>query len=102
MSDKRSKHASAEKTRLRDFLIFLIQKHNVTCYFCHKPLEAKDIPTRGVDKITEHHLDGDHLNNILSNRELSHRACHKSYHLGITRNSLSEDKRFWSQFSGED
>lgn len=38
------------------------------------------LPARGVDNLTEHHIDGDHMNMSLSNRVLVHRVCHKSFH----------------------
>jgi hypothetical protein len=35
--------------------------------------------------LTEHHLDGNHLNPDFKNRELAHRTCHKSYEMSKTR-----------------
>lgn len=49
------------------------------------------LPSRGVDKLTEHHVDGNHFNNMRGNRVLVHRTCHKAHH---TRNNIN----FWRQF----
>lgn len=67
--------------RLREFALLLIEQHGVKCYFCGKPITPEDIPLRRVDKLTEHHVDGNHENNDASNCVLAHRSCHRSYHL---------------------
>jgi len=72
---------SDHKQRLRYLLWVMIQKHQPNCCICGEKFELQDIlPSRGVDQLTEHHLDGDHMNFDLKNRELAHRKCHKSYH----------------------
>lgn len=72
---------SWQKTHLRDLLLFVLTKYNINCYFCHKPFTLADFPVRKTDLITEHHLDGDHMNMKLENRALAHRSCHKSHHM---------------------
>ena len=78
---------SWQKTHLRDILWLAIQKHQPNCYLCHKPFTMADFPIRKTDLITEHHIDGNHMNMKLENRTLTHRSCHKSYHLSERRRS---------------
>ena len=77
---------SWQKTHLRDLLLFVLTKYNITCYFCHKPFTIADFPKRLTDLITEHHIDGDHMNMKIENRTLVHRRCHKSRHMAERRN----------------
>lgn len=77
---------SWQKTHLRDLLLFVLTKYNIRCYFCYKPFTLADFPKRLTDLITEHHIDGDHMNMKLDNRALGHRSCHKSYELSRRRN----------------
>ena len=72
---------SWQKTHLRDILLFVLTKYNITCYICHKPFTLADFPKRMTDLITEHHLDGDHMNMKIDNRTIVHRNCHKSHHM---------------------
>ena len=72
---------SWQKTHLRDLLLFVLTKYDIRCYFCHKPFTIADFPKRMTDLITEHHLDGDHMNMKIENRVLAHRTCHKSHHM---------------------
>ena len=76
-----------QKTHLRDITLLIIQKYNVTCCICHKPFTIADFPPRATDLLTEHHLDGDHMNMELSNRDIAHRTCHKSHHMKERRNT---------------
>ena len=70
----------------------MIQKNQPDCYLCGKSFnKGIDLPSRGSDQLTEHHKDGNHYNNDLSNRVLVHRQCHKSYH---TKDNIN----FWRQF----
>ena len=85
MSTKPSR-LSWQKTHLRDLLLFVLTKYGITCYFCHKPFTIADFPKRLTDLITEHHIDLDHMNMALDNRELSHRRCHQAYHMKERRN----------------
>ncbi len=77
---------SWQKTHMRDILLLLLTKYNITCYFCHKPFTLADFPKRMTDLITEHHIDGDHSNMKIDNRTISHRYCHKSKHMVERRN----------------
>lgn len=76
---------SWQKTHLKELLWLLIQKYHPLCYICHKPFTLADFPKRVTDLITEHHIDGDHMNMRLENRVLVHRTCHKSYHMAERR-----------------
>ena len=86
------KKTSYEKSRLKELLWFMILKYQPLCYLCKKEFKLEtDLPSRGVDQITEHHKDGCHYNKELSNRALVHRKCHKSHH-------AKDNILFWSQF----
>ena len=88
---KRTK-TSYEKSRLKELLWFLILTSHPECFICGRPfIKVEDLPSRGSDQITEHHKDGQHYNNDLSNRVLVHRTCHKSYH-------TKDNVNFWSKF----
>ena len=72
---------SQEKARLKYLLWSMIEKHQPTCYLCgQKFVRDEVLPARGIDNLTEHHCDGDHMNMRVENRTLVHRKCHKSYH----------------------
>ena len=81
-----SKKVSYEKSRLKELLWLMIQKHQPTCPLCSKEfLKAEELPSHGVDQLTEHHVDGNHYNNKTANRVLVHRTCHKRHH---TKNNI--------------
>lgn len=84
MADKikrRRTTISAEKTRLKHLLWAALQIYQPNCYLCKEPFVYTDVlPSRGVDNLTEHHKDGDHMNMRIDNRAFTHRVCHKSYH----------------------
>lgn len=72
---------SQEKARLKYLLWSMVEKHQPTCCICKQPfIRDSVLPARGVDNLTEHHLDGNHMNMRIENRSLAHRHCHKSYH----------------------
>lgn len=76
-----TRRLSQEKQRLKYFLWLLIQQHQPNCCICNQPFVYEDIlPPRGTDNLTEHHLDGNHMNMKLENRKLAHRRCHKKHH----------------------
>lgn len=60
----------------------------IVCCFCRKPLDyAEDFITHGnatgpkfTEKLSIHHLDGNHDNNIDTNKAICHTKCHKGYH----------------------
>jgi len=87
-----TKSVSYEKSRLKELLWMMIQIHQPCCFFCNKPFRKSEIlPSRGVDQLTEHHIDGNHYNNDPSNRTLAHRTCHK-------RSESGKNINFWNQF----
>ena len=77
--DKRS--IINEWDRLQSLLWLMLLKYQPNCYFCNKPFTLDDLPNKGVDLLTEHHVDGNHYNDKLSNRVIAHRVCHKRYHV---------------------
>ena len=82
-----SKAVSYEKSRLKELLWLMIQKYQPNCQICGKPFKKSEIlPSRGTDQLTEHHIDGNHYNDDLSNRALAVRTCHKRHH---TRNNIT-------------
>jgi hypothetical protein len=72
---------SREKARLRFFTYRLLLKHQPLCPECGEPFTWDDLPSRGIDKLTEHHLDGNHLNSNPANTVIVHRSCHKAHHV---------------------
>lgn len=60
----------------------------LVCYFCKKPFSyAEEFNTHGntigpkfAEKLSIHHLDGNHDNNERENKALCHTSCHKSHH----------------------
>lgn len=83
---------SYTKGRYRELLWDMIQRHQPTCYFCHQPfVKDVDIPARGVDQLTVHHIDGNHWNDDPQNKALSHRTCHKRHH-------SKDNINFWRNF----
>lgn len=81
---------SNEKARLKYFLWEMIKTYQPNCYICAGKFVYEDVlPKRGIDNLTEHHLDGDHQNMRLSNKRLAHRYCHKVYH---TKDNINKDK----------
>lgn len=87
----RKTKTSYAKSRLRQLLWFFVQKYQPNCCICGKPFTEDDLPTRGIDLLTEHHLNGIHEDDRLENRALAHRRCHKSHH---TKDNIG----FWGQF----
>jgi len=76
-----SAKTSQEKQRLKYFLWRMIEKYQPECYFCGKPFVRNEVlPSRGVDQLTEHHIDGNHMNMSNDNCVLVHRRCHKAHH----------------------
>ena len=80
---------SREKNRLRYFMYIMLRKHQPNCCLCHQPFTWDDLPSRGIDNLTEHHKDGNHLNSAPSNSSFSHRECHKRYHVKDNINKKS-------------
>ena len=81
MKQRRRTGLSNEKARLKYLLWTMIEKHQPNCYFCNQPFVRDEVlPPRGIDNLTEHHKDGDHMNMELHNRVLVHRHCHKVHH----------------------
>ena len=71
---------SRAKARYRYFLWIMLRKHQPNCCLCSKPFTWKDLPSRGIDGLTEHHWDGNHSNSDPANSSFAHRTCHKRFH----------------------
>lgn len=57
------------------------------CYFCRKHMHDLQFITHGNAvgpkfecAVSIHHVDGNHDNNVMSNKALCHTTCHKSHH----------------------
>jgi len=70
----------------------LVAKFDIRCCFCNKKFTSSDFPNRRVDRVTIHHIDGNHKNNDPSNLALAHRTCHKAHHLIEQRKKRGEKK----------
>lgn len=87
-----------ELYKLRELVHFLLQGAGATprsesgylcCYFCKVKLDeyGKEFEKHGnsvgpkfLEKISIHHVDGNHDNNVLLNKALAHVRCHKGWH----------------------
>lgn len=87
-----------ELYKLREIMHFLLQgsldnnlnedSNTLVCYFCRKSFAyAEEFNTHGntigpkfAEKLSIHHLDGNHENNERENKALCHTSCHKSHH----------------------
>lgn len=87
----------AKSERYKKFLKYMFEKYEPECCFCHQKLDwrsfYRNISGLGMDDITEHHLDGNHSNDVISNRTLSHRKCHLKYHRQKEIADLQEKQR---------
>jgi hypothetical protein len=87
---KLRKDVQRELNKLREVARHTLE--DAVCYFCkqallapavfanHRPGDSRGGPLPEIGEVTEHHLDGDHTNNVRSNRVLCHDSCHRSYH----------------------
>ena len=69
--------------RYKRLLRYFFEKYKPRCYFCNELLDWKTFYHKfgfKKDNITEHHIDLNHSNGLIDNRELSHRVCHKGFH----------------------
>lgn len=87
-----------ELYKLRELVHFLLGGGGATpqpgygpycCFFCRKPLDeyAADFKTHGnsvgpkfLEKLSIHHINGNHDDNEDSNKALCHTKCHKGHH----------------------
>lgn len=87
-----------ELNKLREIVHFLLAgaggSHRdpitgaVQCCFCHLFIDdytefdkhGNSVGPKLNVQLTIHHVDGNHDNNELENKALSHTRCHKSYH----------------------
>jgi hypothetical protein len=73
---------SYKRTRqMKQINQYFLEKYKPKCYFCHKPLTAKDLP----DNITIHHINGNHDDNRDENKALSHETCHRKYNYDVVK-----------------
>lgn len=70
--------------RYKKVIKYMFEKYKPKCPFCKRELDWKtyfrNMNGKQLDDNTEHHLNGDHFDDRIENRELSHRKCHLSYH----------------------
>ena len=96
----RKTDTSYQKSRLYDHLRFALDKlQPYGCWFCHQPFTITDLPKRGRDKITVHHVDGNHSNNEVSNKVFVHNKCQRKYHVKDNIHKDRSDKGFWKAFN---
>jgi hypothetical protein len=74
----------AQKERLKYFTKLLLEKYEVSCYFCGKQLDGlsfyRNLSGKSIDDVTVHHVDENRENNHKDNLVFSHRKCHLAYH----------------------
>ena len=91
-----------ELYKLRELAHFLL--FDRPCFFCEKPLVDQSFIAHGnsigpkfTEKISIHHIDGNHENNEHTNKAPCHTTCHKSFHRRIAneeralRNALKKE-----------
>ncbi len=66
-----------ELRRLREIIDWMLLQFKCKCFFCRE--EISD-----AAEATIHHEDFDRSNNSAGNLKISHRACHKRFHILIT------------------
>lgn len=85
-----------ELYKLRELIHFFLQGAGQTprsengallCFFCKDALSEVEFEKHGnsvgpkfEERISVHHVDGNHDNNELTNKAAAHTPCHKSYH----------------------
>lgn len=69
--------------RQREFLSFLLEKYKPKCYWCDQVVDLNVFnlaPGVEQDPLTIHHVNEDHDDNVIENKELIHKACHQEMH----------------------
>jgi hypothetical protein len=89
----------SELAKLRELAHFLLTGRY--CFFCGELLltvvcgKVKHGDGAGPklrDKITIHHIDGNHENDAEDNKALAHQSCHKRHHLALVRAAIRARK----------
>jgi hypothetical protein len=75
-------YASSRIRRQKEFLSFLLEKHQPHCYWCGAVIKPDSFNCNEgeVDPLTIHHVDENRENNAIENRVLIHKACHQQMH----------------------
>lgn len=96
-----------ELWKLRELVHFLLsgagasnKEHGpIVCFFCKKTLCDASFVEHGnatgpkfLEKLSIHHVDGNHDNNEDSNKALCHTTCHKAYHRRIANLARAQEK----------
>ena len=80
--------------RYRKIILLLLEHSQVRCFFCGKLFTAEDFPKRKLDRITIHHINGNHEDNRPENLAFAHRTCHKRHHMKERKkNEKNSEKR---------
>lgn len=78
--------------RMREFLSFMIAKFDMKCYWCNETIDPnsfnQNLGSDDNDPLTIHHIDEDHDNDVLPNKELIHKRCHQEMHKLSTKLGL--------------
>lgn len=62
--------------KLEELVGFMFSEKIRKCFFCKVVLEYKDFKATTI-----HHINGIHEDDRPENKTLSHRRCHKAFHL---------------------
>jgi hypothetical protein len=88
---------SSKLERTKFFIKYFVEKYEPKCYFCGEKINWEDfhvkISKMSKDNWTEHHIDGNHYNDDINNRILSHKTCHHKYHRNLTVQRENENNK---------
>lgn len=89
-----------ELYKLRELVHFMLAGE--ACFFCKKPLSetantfakhGESTGPRFVDRITVHHINGNHGDNTHDNKALCHTKCHRAHHRALANKVRASAKR---------
>ena len=72
--------AGRQLQKLRPVLLFMLEKYQPKCFFCSGPLAEEDLYL-----LTIHHVNQNHEDDSVENKEPAHRRCHKAFHSKYTK-----------------
>jgi hypothetical protein len=71
--------AGRQLQKLRPTLLFMLEKYQPKCHFCHGRLTEEDLYL-----FTVHHVNQNRADDSIENKEPAHRRCHKAFHRRYT------------------